>query len=99
MVRRSWPSRLAQRGRRFSRGRAHGLIDVGPVTMWSDVALELRVMNLSGLSLRDLEYVVAIADHGSFVRAAKHCRVAQPSLSAQVRKLEALLGMVIFERT
>lgn len=56
-------------------------------------------MNLSGLSLRDLEYVVAIADHGSFVRAAEHCRVAQPSLSAQVRKLEAWLGIVIFERT
>jgi LysR family transcriptional regulator, hydrogen peroxide-inducible genes activator len=56
-------------------------------------------MNLSGLSLRDLEYVVAIADQGSFVRAAKHCRVAQPSLSAQVRKLEAFLGIVIFERT
>ena len=56
-------------------------------------------MNLSGLSLRDLEYVVAIADHGSFVRAAEHCRVAQPSLSAQVRKLEASLGIVIFERT
>lgn len=56
-------------------------------------------MNLSGLSLRDLEYVVAIADHGSFVRAAEHCRVAQPSLSAQVRKLETWLGLVIFERT
>ena len=56
-------------------------------------------MNLSGLSLRDLEYVVAIADHGSFVRAAEHCRVAQPSLSAQVRKLETWLGIVIFERT
>lgn len=56
-------------------------------------------MNLSGLSLRDLEYVVAIAEHGSFVRAAEHCRVAQPSLSAQVRKLETWLGMMIFERT
>jgi LysR family hydrogen peroxide-inducible transcriptional activator len=56
-------------------------------------------MNLSGLSLRDLEYIVAIADHGSFVRAAEHCRVAQPSLSAQVRKLETWLGIVIFERT
>lgn len=56
-------------------------------------------MSLSGLSLRDLEYVVAVADHGSFVRAAEHCRVAQPSLSAQVRKLEAWLGIVIFERT
>jgi LysR family hydrogen peroxide-inducible transcriptional activator len=56
-------------------------------------------MNFSGLSLRDLEYVVAIADHGSFVRAAEHCRVAQPSLSAQVRKLESWIGIVIFERT
>lgn len=56
-------------------------------------------MNLSGLSLRDLEYVVAIADRGSFVRAAEYCRVAQPSLSAQVRKLEGSLGIVIFERT
>jgi len=56
-------------------------------------------MNLSGLSLRDLEYVVAIADHGSFVRAAEYCRVAQPSLSAQVRKLETALDMMIFERT
>src|ERR1700758_596804 len=56
-------------------------------------------MNLSGLSLRDLEYVVAIADHGNFVRAAEHCRVAQPSLSSQVRKLETLLGVTIFERT
>jgi DNA-binding transcriptional LysR family regulator len=56
-------------------------------------------MNLSGLSLRDLEYVVAIADHGSFVRAAEHCGVAQPSLSAQVRKLETWLGIAIFERT
>jgi LysR family hydrogen peroxide-inducible transcriptional activator len=60
---------------------------------------KLRAMNRSGLSLRDLEYVVAIADQGSFVRAAEHCRVAQPSLSAQVRKLETWLGIVIFERT
>lgn len=41
----------------------------------------------------------AIADHGSFVRAAEHWRVAQPSLSAQVRKLEAWLGIAVFERT
>jgi LysR family hydrogen peroxide-inducible transcriptional activator len=56
-------------------------------------------MNFSGMSLRDLEYVVAIAEHGSFVRAAEHCRVAQPSLSAQIRKLESWIGIVIFERT
>jgi LysR family hydrogen peroxide-inducible transcriptional activator len=56
-------------------------------------------MNLSGLSLRDLEYAVAVADLGSFVKAAEHCHVAQPSLSVQVSKLEARLGTVIFERT
>src|ERR1700757_1279487 len=56
-------------------------------------------MNASGLSLRDLEYAVAVADHGSFVKAAEQCRVAQPSLSVQVSKLEARLKTVIFERT
>jgi LysR family transcriptional regulator, hydrogen peroxide-inducible genes activator len=56
-------------------------------------------MNMSGLSLRDLEYVVAVADHGSFVKAAEQCHVAQPSLSVQVSKLEARLRTVIFERT
>jgi LysR family hydrogen peroxide-inducible transcriptional activator len=56
-------------------------------------------INLSGLSLRDLEYVVAIAEHGSFVRASEICGVAQPSLSSQVRKLEAWTGVTIFERT
>lgn len=56
-------------------------------------------MNFSGLSLRDLEYIVAIAEHGSFIRAAEICGVAQPSLSSQVRKLEGWLGITIFERT
>jgi LysR family transcriptional regulator, hydrogen peroxide-inducible genes activator len=56
-------------------------------------------VNLSGLSLRDLEYVVAVADHGSFVRAAEQCHVAQPSLSVQISKLEARLKTAIFERT
>jgi len=56
-------------------------------------------MNLSGLSLRDLEYVVAVADRGSFVKAAEKCRVAQPSLSVQVSKLEARHETVIFERS
>jgi LysR family hydrogen peroxide-inducible transcriptional activator len=55
-------------------------------------------MNLSGLSLRDLEYVVAIADEHHFGRAAERCNVSQPTLSVQVRKLEAALGLVLFER-
>ncbi|MGU3540263.1 LysR substrate-binding domain-containing protein [Methylobacterium sp. A54F] len=56
-------------------------------------------MNLSGLSLRDLEYVVAIADEGHFGRAAERCNVSQPTLSVQTRKLEAALGLVLFERS
>jgi LysR family transcriptional regulator, hydrogen peroxide-inducible genes activator len=56
-------------------------------------------MTLSGLSLRDLEYVVAVADKGSFVAAARQCNVSQPSLSSQVRKVEAWANGEIFERT
>lgn len=56
-------------------------------------------MNLAGLSLRDLEYVVAVAELGSFVKAAERCHVSQPSLSVQVGKLETRLGASIFERT
>jgi LysR family hydrogen peroxide-inducible transcriptional activator len=56
-------------------------------------------MNLGGLSLRSLEYTVAVADFGSFVKAAEHCHVTQPSLSVQVSKLEKRLDVVIFERT
>jgi LysR family hydrogen peroxide-inducible transcriptional activator len=50
------------------------------------------------VTLRQLQYVVAIAELGSFRRAAEACAVAQPSLSAQVAQLEAALGVLIFER-
>ncbi|WP_143739473.1 LysR family transcriptional regulator, partial [Methylobacterium radiotolerans] len=56
-------------------------------------------MNLAGLSLRDLEYVVAVADEGHFGRAAERCNVSQPTLSVQVRKLETALGLTLFERS
>lgn len=55
--------------------------------------------SLAGLSLRDLEYVEAVAEFHHFGRAAESCHVSQPALSEQVRKLEALLGMRIFERS
>lgn len=55
-------------------------------------------MSLGGLSLRDLEYLVAVADCRHFGRAARRCGVSQPSLSAQIRKLERLLGTAVFER-
>ncbi|WP_284943886.1 LysR substrate-binding domain-containing protein [Acidisoma cladoniae] len=54
---------------------------------------------LAGLSLRDLEYAVAVADLRHFGRAAERCGVSQPALSEQVRKLEALLRVSLFERS
>jgi LysR family transcriptional regulator, hydrogen peroxide-inducible genes activator len=50
------------------------------------------------MNLRDLTYLVAIAEHGHFGRAAAACHVSQPTLSAQVRKLEESLGVALFER-
>lgn len=50
------------------------------------------------VSLRQLQYIVAIADLGGFRRAAEACRVAQPSLSAQVAQAEQALGVQLFER-
>ncbi|HTD55630.1 MAG TPA: hydrogen peroxide-inducible genes activator, partial [Silvibacterium sp.] len=50
------------------------------------------------MEFHQLRYVCAIADTGSFSRAAERCRVAQPSLSQQVLKLEEDLGSKLFDR-
>jgi LysR family transcriptional regulator, hydrogen peroxide-inducible genes activator len=51
------------------------------------------------LNLQELRYFVAVAEHRHFGRAAAACEVSQPTLSAQLRKLEDHLGVVLFERT
>jgi len=55
-------------------------------------------MNSYSMNLRDLEYALAVAEHGHFSRAAEACAVSQPTLSGQLRKLEDELGVEIFER-
>lgn len=49
-------------------------------------------------TLRQLEYLVALADLGHFGRAAQACHVSQPSLSQQLRALEQRLGVCLVER-
>jgi len=50
------------------------------------------------LKLKDLQYLVALADTRHFGRAAARCFVSQPTLSAQLRKLEDYLGVKLVER-
>ncbi len=51
------------------------------------------------MTLQDLRYVVALADHGHFGRAAIACNISQSTLSTQIKKFEQQLGVTLFERT
>ncbi len=55
-------------------------------------------MNEARPSVRQLEYLVALAETLNFGRAAERCLVSQPALSTQIRTLEQLLGAPLFER-
>ena len=51
------------------------------------------------MNLQELRYLVAVAEHRHFGRAAEACNVSQPTLSSQIRKLEIELGVTLLERT
>ena len=51
------------------------------------------------MTLQELRYLIALTDHGHFGRAADACHVTQPTLSTQLKKLEEVLGVTLFERT
>lgn len=50
------------------------------------------------MNLRDLNYLVALADLRHFGKAAQACFISQPTLSTQIRKLEDELGVILIER-
>jgi LysR family transcriptional regulator, hydrogen peroxide-inducible genes activator len=56
------------------------------------------VRTLTDIKLKDLRYLVAVADTQHFGRAAARCFVSQPTLSMQLKKLEAYLGLQLIER-
>lgn len=49
-------------------------------------------------TLRQIQYLIAVAEQRSFRKAAELCHVAQPSLSSQIQHLEEALGLTLFER-
>lgn len=51
------------------------------------------------MNLQDIRYLVAVAEHRHFGRAAEASNVSQPTLSSQIRKLESELGVTLLERT
>jgi len=51
------------------------------------------------MTIQQLEYIIAVANEGSFSRAATKCFVTQPTLSMQIHKLEIELGVIIFDRS
>jgi len=53
---------------------------------------------LNNITLRQLRYLVALADTGHFGRAAEASNISQPSLSAQIQELEAAIGVTLVER-
>lgn len=50
------------------------------------------------MTIQELKYLVAVADHLHFSKAAEACHVTQPTLSAGIRSLEDRLGQTLFER-
>ncbi|MGW7045737.1 transcriptional regulator CynR [Streptomyces avermitilis] len=52
-----------------------------------------------GFELRHLRYLLAVAEHGSFTRAAESLHISQPTLSQQIKQMERVIGAQLLDRT
>lgn len=61
----------------------------------------VRLIKSNGIemTLQELKYLVALADHGHFGKAAEACFITQSTLSTQIKKLEDFLGITLFDRS
>lgn len=50
------------------------------------------------MNIQQLEYIIAVDSFRHFAKAAEHCKVTQPTLSAMIQKLEEELGLKLFDR-
>ncbi|HEY0910470.1 MAG TPA: LysR family transcriptional regulator, partial [Bradyrhizobium sp.] len=53
---------------------------------------------MTNLTLKQLRYFEALAQHGHFGRAADACAISQPALTMQIKELEEQVGAALFER-
>ncbi len=60
--------------------------------------INIKNIYINMITHTQLEYLVAVDRHGSFSEAAARCFVTQPTLSMQIQKLEAELGVALFDR-
>src|SRR5689334_16672984 len=59
----------------------------------------MQLKNLPDISARELLAVVAIAEYGSFIGASSFLKMSLPTLSRTIKRVERVVGVVLFERS